>query len=91
MIDLTSMLQNETVLWTAVGIVASSFVTWHFSRKYYLKASRERPDWIAGVIDDLEGRFIAANPNADPGDLVAEFERALGEHGFSIDKLPEAP
>lgn len=86
-----ALLLNETVQWSFVGIAVSSIVTWFFSRRYYLRSSRERPEWIADVLEEIEAMTLAANPNADPGDLVAIFEDALRDHNFPIDKLPEAP
>lgn len=91
MIIVPALLLNETVQWTFVGIAVSSIVTWFFSRRYYLRSSRERPEWIAEVLREIEAMTLAANPNADPGDLVAIFEDALRDHSFAIDKLPEAP
>lgn len=91
MIAVPALLLNETVQWTFVGIAVSSIVTWFFSRRYYLRSSRERPEWIADVLREIEAMTLAGNPNADPGDLVAVFEEALRDHDFRIDGLPDAP
>lgn len=72
----------ETAIWTIAGSLVGAFVTWLFARHYYLRSTKERPDWMADVLTEIKE---AAAENADPGDLVAIFENALKDHNITID------
>lgn len=75
----------ETALWTLIGFLGGSGVTWFVARHFYLRAAREKPEWADELVRNVVAEFRSSHPDTDPGDLVAIFERALGEKGITID------
>ena len=75
----------ESAIWTLVGFVAGSAMTWWVARYYYLRAAREKPEWANDLVKEVVAEYQVAHPEIDPGDLVAVFERALSDKGITID------
>lgn len=76
---------SDGAFWTLTGFFAGSVVTWLVARYYYLRAAREKPEWANELVKDVVAEYRAAHPEADPGDLVAVFQRALNDKGVIID------
>lgn len=76
---------TETIILSVAGLVAGSLVTWYFARRYYLMASRERPEWADALAEEVVTKYAALHPDQDPGDLVEIFETALRTHAAGAD------
>jgi len=44
---------DAAAAWGLGGVLAGALVTWIISRYYYLRAARERPDWVGPMVTEV--------------------------------------